>query len=277
MKRPWLWFLPALLLTSSMALAQPAPLPCFNNPDCTQFPGPLGINTNAPAAPLEVVGPGMFSEPVGSNLSTGTFFYQRDLGNQGMWGMFSRPGATGYLGIWNTSTSADVMSLLSSGNVGIGITAPPDRLTVMGSVNVGGTRVIDSSGHWVGSPDGLYGPTGPTGLQGPQGATGAPGPTGPTGATGISGPTGATGVLGVRGPTGATGLPGPNTRTFAACAEGQGVTCDFQCGLGQRVLVNVRLNHTMGGGTCTVNSHTGSCHQNTPGAFMDAVCCICRP
>jgi hypothetical protein len=56
------------------------------------------------------------------------------------------------------------------------------------SVSVGGGVVIDSSGHWVGSPTGLVGPTGPAGPTGPKGATGAAGPNNYTSITTVAGP-----------------------------------------------------------------------------------------
>jgi Collagen triple helix repeat (20 copies) len=95
------------------------------------------------------------------------------------------------------------------------------------SVSIGNTPVIDSSGHWVGSPTGLQGPQGPAGAAGANGATGAAGATGATGAagangtngtngtngadgaTGAQGPAGAQGPQGVQGPTGADGAIGP--------------------------------------------------------------------
>jgi hypothetical protein len=49
------------------------------------------------------------------------------------------------------------------------------------SVSIGGTPVIDNSGHWVGDPTGLRGPAGPTGPVGPQGPQGPQGETGPAG------------------------------------------------------------------------------------------------
>jgi hypothetical protein len=57
----------------------------------------------------------------------------------------------------------------------------------VGSVAIGGTTVINSSGQWVGSSTGLVGP------QGPKGNTGATGATGPQGATGATGPQGPAG------------------------------------------------------------------------------------
>jgi hypothetical protein len=92
------------------------------------------------------------------------------------------------------------------------------------SVSVGGAKVIDENGQWVGDTAGLQGaqgpagPTGPQGLSGPQGASGPQGPQGPigpqgpvglTGPQGAQGPTGLTGVAGPMGPAGPTGPQGP--------------------------------------------------------------------
>jgi hypothetical protein len=81
----------------------------------------------------------------------------------------------------------------------------PGRDSTPNSVTVGGTPVIDSTGHWIGSPTGLQGPQGP---QGPQGATGPKGATGAKGATGPQGPQGA------KGPIGPQGLKGDKGDSF---------------------------------------------------------------
>jgi len=80
------------------------------------------------------------------------------------------------------------------------------------SISVNGTKVINSSGQWVGPTAGLVGPTGPAGAQGPAGPTGpagALGPTGPMGAQGPQGIQGAVGAAGPAGPQGAQGIQGP--------------------------------------------------------------------
>jgi hypothetical protein len=120
------------------------------------------------------------------------------------------------------------------------------------SVSVGGAVVIDSSGHWVGSPTGLSGPTGATGPKGATGAAGVTGPTGPSGPSGVGtqGPTGATGP---QGNPGATGPAGPANWSSISTANGpgtnaSGVTSDTAtCGSGKYVL----------GGGCT-NTGTGN-------------------
>ncbi len=75
----------------------------------------------------------------------------------------------------------------------------------------GSGMVIDETGHWVGDPSGLIGPTGPqgdTGIQGPDGPTGAQGDTGIHGPVGSTGPKGDTGIQGADGPTGPQGDTG---------------------------------------------------------------------
>lgn len=101
-----------------------------------------------------------------------------------------------------------------SGNLGIGTPSPTDRLDVMGSIAVNGTRVIDSAGRWVGQPPiGPPGPAGPAGPPGPQGPAGGPpgpqGPAGPQGAPGAQGPAGPAGPVGPQGPQGLPGGSGP--------------------------------------------------------------------
>ena len=49
------------------------------------------------------------------------------------------------------------------------------------SVTVGGQRVINEAGQWVGEPTGLIGPAGPQGDQGPAGPAGPPGAAGGNG------------------------------------------------------------------------------------------------
>jgi hypothetical protein len=81
------------------------------------------------------------------------------------------------------------------------------------TVSVGGTKVIDNTGKWVGPNSGLVGPQGPAGMAGAAGATGAAGPQGPAGPTGPTGDTGATGLQGPAGPAGPTGATGATGAT----------------------------------------------------------------
>ncbi|HVS17554.1 MAG TPA: FG-GAP-like repeat-containing protein, partial [Planctomycetota bacterium] len=100
----------------------------------------------------------------------------------------------------------------ATGFVGMGTSAPAERLDVAGTVRAqGGLRFGDgslqTSAQLVG-PSGPAGPAGPQGLEGPAGAIGPIGPTGPTGPQGPVGPKGATGPTGPTGPQGVQGLPG---------------------------------------------------------------------
>jgi hypothetical protein len=122
--------------------------------------GNVGIGTTVPGQVLELVredsdvamrfhDPGDVWYTLGTQRSSGGVFF------------LNRGPSTGY--------SADFTLNPSTGNVGLGTVSAPDRLTVAGAVNVGGVRVIDATGRWVGSPTGLQGPPGPVGPQGPAG------------------------------------------------------------------------------------------------------------
>src|SRR5205814_2120782 len=114
------------------------------------------------------------------------------------------PSNFGYLQAWGVPPGGSLV-LASSGNVGIGTATPSATLDVNGNVAIAGNVVIDATGHWVGSPTGLIGPTGATG---PTGAAGTNGTNGTNGATGATGPTGSQGVQGNTGPTGSQGIAG---------------------------------------------------------------------
>jgi hypothetical protein len=77
------------------------------------------------------------------------------------------------------------------------------------SVTVNGQVIIDSAGHWVGSPTGLVGPAGAAGATGAAGVQGPAGPQGPAGAVGATGAAGVQGPAGAAGATGAAGVQGP--------------------------------------------------------------------
>ena len=67
--------------------------PCTNgDPNCTSFPGAIGVGTTAPAQKLEVFDGFLQStRPFGSTLSAGIFFRQDNLpSNQGIWSIASR-------------------------------------------------------------------------------------------------------------------------------------------------------------------------------------------
>lgn len=111
------------------------------------------------------------------------------------------------------------------------------------SVSVGGARVIDENGNWVGSATGLAGPRGPAGAAGPQGPAGAAGPAGPQGPMGVPGAPGATGAVGAQGPQGPigpAGAPGP------AGANGLGLTAKGVWASGSAYAVNDMVSHSGG-------------------------------
>ncbi len=99
------------------------------------------------------------------------------------------------------------LSVLQSGNVGIGTTNPAGKLDIEG-----GTLCLNGSciSTWQGGPTGATGPQGPAGPAGANGATGATGATGPAGATGATGATGLQGTKGDKGDKGDQGIPGPS-------------------------------------------------------------------
>ncbi|KKQ24141.1 MAG: Collagen triple helix repeat-containing protein, partial [Candidatus Roizmanbacteria bacterium GW2011_GWC1_37_12] len=157
---------------------------------------------------------------------------------------------------WDLSDSSTTSLNIESGlmnfdttnsRVGIGTTAPTQKLDIVGNATASGNITMGGQAqlgnfsvaptavgegafyydsttkkvyYWNGTawseslgstgPTGATGVTGPTGSTGVTGPTGATGVTGPTGATGVTGPTGATGVT---GPTGSTGVTGPTGAT----------------------------------------------------------------
>jgi hypothetical protein len=82
------------------------------------------------------------------------------------------------------------------------------------TVTVGGRKVIDATGKWVGDPSGLAGPAGPAGPTGPAGSAGPAGPAGPAGQPG------AKGDPGPAGPTGPAGVPCTGCVNTASLADG---------------------------------------------------------
>lgn len=80
------------------------------------------------------------------------------------------------------------------------------------SITVNGTKVIDSTGSWVGpsvgKPVGSGAPSGSQGPPGPAGPAGLQGPVGPAGPAGLQGPVGPAGSAGAQGPSGPQGTAG---------------------------------------------------------------------
>jgi len=204
------------LALASGAMAQTI-APCTGGPpDCVFMPGPLGIGTATPGPPLEVNGAGLFrstveaqgpvllTQPTGTASTTLALKQPSVAANQGFWVLASRATPAANLGFFNVGVNTDAMTLLPNGSMGIGTSTPADRLTVSGSIRVGTLRVIDSVGHWVGSPADLPGPPGPQGPKGDKGDKGDIGDRGPVGQQGPPGQQGQTGNQGPRGPIGRT-------------------------------------------------------------------------
>lgn len=128
------------------------------------------------------------------------------------------------------SWSAETFQGITLGNF-IQLSGSDAVIPIGNGLKVNGAEIINSAGHWIGSPSGLMGSTGATGTAGANGATGNTGPAGTTGtagATGTAGILGATGSGGAAGSTGATGATGPTgapgTNGIAGSTGPTGVT-----------------------------------------------------
>lgn len=120
------------------------------------------------------------------------------------------------LGKWDKNSF-----VVNSDKVGIGLTAPTDKLHIYDTSGLGAFRLEDGTQQngyvltsdanglatWQPAAQGIQG------IQGPTGATGPQGPTGPQGTQGIQGATGPQGIQGLTGQTGATGATGPQGPT----------------------------------------------------------------
>jgi hypothetical protein len=142
----------------------------------------------------------------------------------------------------------------NGGSVGIGISAPGQKLSVAGIIEstVGGFRFPDGSIQATAQVRGPEGPLGPVGPSGPQGPQGPFGPRGP------------------QGPPGPQGSPGPAVRTSAVCGQNP---CNVACS--GSVRASQMTGPTNG---CTSTSETGTCSQAaTPEGAPVNFCCVCSP
>jgi len=107
--------------------------------------------------------------------------------------------------------SKAAITILPSGDVGIGIATPTTTLDVLGTLKTSDFLLpTGAKDGYVLTSDAAGQATWKAGTPGPKGATGATGPEGPKGETGATGPTGATGAIGAtgaRGPAGFVTLP----------------------------------------------------------------------
>ncbi|PIN71028.1 hypothetical protein COV77_04190, partial [Candidatus Pacearchaeota archaeon CG11_big_fil_rev_8_21_14_0_20_30_13] len=116
--------------------------------------GNVGIGTTAPGAKLEL------SATSGTNrlkiTNTGTLVSDQSSlelnANSQSWQFYVK-GNVNQMGIWSTTLGNDVMSFLSTGNVGIGTTGPNYKLDVNGTANaydfkINGTSALTSETNW---------------------------------------------------------------------------------------------------------------------------------
>lgn len=212
----------------------------LSNSVITQSAGNIGVGTTSPSARLEIRSP-----------SAGTNSLLRFIDSVGNsnWN-FEYVDVDGSLRL--TPNSALYPFLITTGNVGIGVTNPASKLTVAG--------VIESTSGGIKFPDGTVQTT--VANQGP------PGPQGPTGPQGL------------QGPQGAQGPAGPAVHTSAVCVNAtsgsnnvcQPRTCSCPSGLVTRV-----------DSPCQVTADTGSCTAYSCAIFSpfkssaDGQCCVCKP
>lgn len=109
--------------------------------------GKVGIGTNTPNARLQVVGGAIMPE-VGDSINAGIQFPLDAFGGNGDSASiryYARSGEDTTLEIRNENDGADHIALMASGNVGIGTTAPSEKLDINGNTHVSGNTIIDGS------------------------------------------------------------------------------------------------------------------------------------
>jgi hypothetical protein len=107
----------------------------LNAPPTLQFAvlksGNVGVGTTTPSNIQS-------STPVLHVFGAGPALRIQDTTSGGDWNLFARNGATNQFRIYDNAGGADRLVISSSGNVGIGTTAPTAKLDVNGNVNVSG-------------------------------------------------------------------------------------------------------------------------------------------
>ena len=130
------------------------------------------------------------------------------------------------------------------------------------SITVGGTKIIDESGSWIGSPVGLVGPKGDKGDPGDPGPAGPAGMQGPPGMQGAAGPPGPSGVVATVFASGGGSSPqAPNAmQSFFFLANTAQVTITA----GQKILVwSSKALGTSGVAAGAANLNIDICYQST--------------
>lgn len=178
------------------------------------------------------------------------------------------------------SSNTERMRITSSGNIGIGTSAPGSRLTVAGMIQTssGGIKYPDNTVQTTAT---LVGPPGPAGPQGAAGAQGPPGPgVGPGAINYVPVWTGST-TLGNSVLFQSGGNVGIGTTTPASKLEVEGDINLFgtiRFGGNSGVIVDSFANVALGLGTLTINTAvdntaigTQALHANTTGVNNTAV------
>ncbi|MCA3422627.1 MAG: hypothetical protein INF81_06740 [Roseomonas sp.] len=109
--------------------------------------GNIGVGTPTPRAKLEVVG-GAIMPAEGNAATAGIAFPPGASADQAYIRWYARSGEHTTLEIGNSNDSEDHISLMSSGNVGIGTREPRAKLEIAGNIRVGDLAM----GPWPGNP-----------------------------------------------------------------------------------------------------------------------------